>query len=44
MRPSLRDSEIRAQGGLPAPREFHIGEWIAIVIVVAVTAIFIWLL
>jgi hypothetical protein len=43
MRPSLRDSEIRAQSGMP-PREVHIGTMIAAVIAVVVTAILIWVL
>jgi hypothetical protein len=44
MKPSPRDSEIRAQGGMPPPYEVHIGTLIAAVIAVAVTAILIWLL
>jgi len=42
MRPSPRDSEIRAQSGMPMPREVHIGTLIAAVIAVAATAILIW--
>ena len=36
--------DIRSQTARPIPREFHVGEWIVIVVVVAATAILIWLL
>jgi hypothetical protein len=42
-RPSLRDSEIRAQSGM-APKEINVGELIVTVIAIVVVAILIWLL
>jgi hypothetical protein len=41
MRPSPRDADMRAQDGMPAPCEFHIGPWIAIAVILAVL---VWLL
>jgi hypothetical protein len=40
MRPSLRDSEIRAQSGM-APRQFFIGEWIVVAVAIAAVALLI---
>jgi hypothetical protein len=40
MRPSLRHTEIEAQGARPMPREFHLGQWVAIVIIIALLIIF----
>jgi hypothetical protein len=41
MRPSLRDSDIRSQGAQPTPKEFSIGVWIVIAIIIG---LLIWLL
>jgi hypothetical protein len=40
MRPSLRDSDIRAQGGHPAPRELHIGPWIGVAVIIGLLILF----
>jgi hypothetical protein len=34
MRPSPRDADIRAQDGMPASCEFHVGPWIVIAIII----------
>jgi hypothetical protein len=38
--PSIAD-DIRSQGAMPAPREFHIGPWIVIAVIIG---LLIWLL
>jgi hypothetical protein len=37
--PSVAD-DIRSQRGLPPPREFHVGPWIATIIIIALLIIF----
>jgi hypothetical protein len=42
--PKSVSDDIRSQGARPVPREINVGELVVVVIVVAVTAILIWLL
>ena len=39
MRPSPRDADMRAQDGMPAPCEFHVGPWIVIIIILALLVV-----